>query len=167
MSAKPNTTSARYYRERTRHIEDTMVEVEHNLFDYFGHPEAEHVAVIMGSADNTTQQWMRAQKVGLLMSHTKVEHGGEHNTLHADNNIRQRIDCDADHNAQLYSTVSHSAHREPAHRQPYSTLSPSPFSGFSFCFENSLFDLASFLDMFPYSFASHTHLLSGDAPTRA
>merc|ERR1719204_506539 len=62
----------------SKHIEQCMAEVEqltgrrYNLFDYFGHPEAEHVAVIMGSAANTTQQLVRAMiserdaKVGVV-----------------------------------------------------------------------------------------------------
>eukprot|EP01084_Bolivina_argentea_P313794 543463_1 len=70
--------SERFYRECTKHIESSMEEVEqltgrrYNLFDYFGHPEAEHIAVIMGSAGNTTQQYVRGmigdhnEKIGVI-----------------------------------------------------------------------------------------------------
>eukprot|EP00484_Ammonia_sp_Unknown_P000272 CAMPEP_0197022220 /NCGR_PEP_ID=MMETSP1384-20130603/3125_1 /TAXON_ID=29189 /ORGANISM="Ammonia sp." /LENGTH=1795 /DNA_ID=CAMNT_0042450221 /DNA_START=521 /DNA_END=5908 /DNA_ORIENTATION=- len=62
-----NMASERFYRECTKHIEESMQEVEsitgrrYNLFDYFGHPQAENVAIIMGSAGNTTQQFVRSQ----------------------------------------------------------------------------------------------------------
>eukprot|EP01083_Nonionella_stella_P091619 256215_1 len=73
-----NMASERFYRECTKHIESSMEEVEqltgrrYNLFDYFGHPEAEHIAVIMGSAGNTTQQYVRGmigdhnEKIGVI-----------------------------------------------------------------------------------------------------
>jgi len=73
-----NMASERFYRECTQHIESSMEELEaltgrrYNLFDYFGHPQAEHVAVIMGSAGNTTQQLVRSMisesdaKVGVI-----------------------------------------------------------------------------------------------------
>ena len=73
-----NMASERFYRECTKYIEDSMDEVEaltgrrYNLFDYFGHPEAENVIVVMGSAGNTTQQLVRSMiaenngKVGVV-----------------------------------------------------------------------------------------------------
>eukprot|EP00485_Elphidium_margaritaceum_P008311 CAMPEP_0202688700 /NCGR_PEP_ID=MMETSP1385-20130828/4170_1 /ASSEMBLY_ACC=CAM_ASM_000861 /TAXON_ID=933848 /ORGANISM="Elphidium margaritaceum" /LENGTH=1808 /DNA_ID=CAMNT_0049343729 /DNA_START=509 /DNA_END=5935 /DNA_ORIENTATION=- len=60
-----NMASERFYRACPRHIEETMQEVErvtgrrYNLFDYFGHPDAQFVVVVMGSAGNTTQQFVR------------------------------------------------------------------------------------------------------------
>merc|ERR1712228_187928 len=61
-----NMASERYYRECTKHIESSMDELEaltgrrYNLFDYFGHPEATNIIVVMGSAGNTTQQYIRS-----------------------------------------------------------------------------------------------------------
>ena len=107
---------SRTTHECTRHIEDTMDEVEHNLFDYFGHQEAEHAAVI----NNITQQWVRAHivdrdtKVDVVKTYSEVELGGEYNSFYVEDNTnthRRRR-----RRQQQRSTILN-AHRQTPHRQ--------------------------------------------------
>eukprot|EP01084_Bolivina_argentea_P105713 189308_1 len=67
-----------FYEDCTKHIESIMIDIElltgrrYNLFDYFGHPQAENILVTLGNAANVTEQFIKSaiainnEKIGLI-----------------------------------------------------------------------------------------------------